>query len=138
MRTSRFTILVILIVVMLVFLYKLNDYRAYRNQIPQGVSLAGIPMGGKWEAEAMELLAEAVSEPVELNYLSESLLLHPQDVGFQFNADEMLEEVNKLKAETSFWPGFADYILSNEPPPADIPSRLPMGCPSTENSSSGP
>jgi hypothetical protein len=106
---------------MLVFVYKLNDYRACRNQIPQEVSLAGIPMGGKWEAEAMELLAEAVSQPVKLNYLNQSLLLHPQDVGFQLKADEMLEEVNKLKAETSFWQGFADYLLSAEPQPVDIP-----------------
>jgi beta-lactamase class A len=118
---SRFAILVILIVAMLFFVYKLNDYRAYRNQIPQGVSLAGIPMGGKWETEAMKLLGEAVSEPVNLNYLDETILLHPQDVGFQFQADEMLEEVNKLKAETSFWPGFADYLTSDEPPPVDIP-----------------
>ncbi len=106
---------------MLVFLYKLNDYQAYRNQIPQEVSLAGAPMGGKWEAEAMELLGEAISEPVELNYLDESLLLYPQDVSFQFKAEDMLEEVNKLKAETSFWPGFADYIVNDQPPPADIP-----------------
>lgn len=121
MRTSRFAILVILIVVMLFFSYKLNDYRAYRDQIPRGVSLAGIPMGGKWEAEAMELLGEACSEPVKLNYLNESLLLHPQDVGFQFKADDVLEEVNRLKAETSFWPGFADYLTSDEPQPVDIP-----------------
>jgi len=106
---------------MFVFFYKLNDYRAYRNQIPQGASLAGIPLGGKWEPEAMELLAEAVSQPVKLNYLNQSLLLHPQDVGFQFRADETLEAVSKLKAETSFWPGFADYLTSDEPPPVDIP-----------------
>jgi len=121
LRTSRFAILVILIVVVFVFFYKLNDYRAYRNQIPPGVSLAGIPMGGKWEVEAMELLAEAISQPVKLNYLNESLLLHPQDVGFQFKADEMLEEVNSSRAETSFWAGFADYLLNDEAPPADIP-----------------
>ena len=121
MRPSRFAILVILIVVMLVFFYKLNDYRAYRNQIPQGVSLAGLPMEGKWDTGAMELLGDAVAEPVELNYLSESLLLHPQDVGFQFKADDMLEEVNKLKAKTSFWPGFADYIVNDQPLPANIP-----------------
>jgi beta-lactamase class A len=121
LRTSRFTVLAILIVAALVFVYKLNDYRAYRNQIPQGVSLAGIPMGGKWETEAMQLLGEAVSEPVKLNYLNETILLHPQDIGFQFQADEMLEEVNKLKAETSFWPGFADYLVNDEPPPVDIP-----------------
>ena len=106
---------------MLVFFYKLNDYRACRHQIPQGVSLAGIPLGGKWEAEAMELLGEAVAKPVKLNYLDQSLLLHPQDVGFQFQAEEMLEEVNRLKAKTSFWPGFADYLTSDEPQPVDIP-----------------
>jgi len=121
LRTSRFTILVILIVAVLFFLYKLNDYRAYRDQIPQGVSLAGIPMGGKWEAEAMQLLGEAVSKPVKLSYLNKTILLHPQDVGFQFKADQILEEVNRLKAETSFWQGFADYILNDEPPPVDIP-----------------
>jgi beta-lactamase class A len=121
LRTSRFRVLVILIVVMLVFFYKLNDYRAYRNQIPPGISLAGVPMGGKWEAEAMELLGEAISQPVKLNYLNESLLLHPQDIGFQFNANDMLEAVNRLNPETSFWPGFADYILNGGPPPADIP-----------------
>ncbi len=121
MRTSRFTVLVILIVVILVFSYKLNDYRAYRNQIPQGVSLAGIPMAGKWDTEAMELLGEAILEPVELNYLNETILLHPQDVGFQFNADEMLEEINKLKTETNFWQGFADYLMNDESPPVDIP-----------------
>jgi len=121
LRTSRFAILVILIVAMLVFVYKLNDYRAYRNQIPQGVLLAGIPMGGKWEVEAMELLGTLVSKPVMLNYLDESLLLYPQDVGFEFEADAMLGEVNKLKAETSFWPGFADYLTSDEPPRVNIP-----------------
>ncbi|MBC8449400.1 MAG: serine hydrolase [Chloroflexi bacterium] len=78
-------------------------------------------MEGKWDTGAMELLGDAVAEPVELNYLSESLLLHPQDVGFQFKADDMLEEVNKLKAKTSFWPGFADYIVNDQPLPANIP-----------------
>jgi beta-lactamase class A len=78
-------------------------------------------MGGKWEAEAMELLVEAFSEPVKLNYLDGRLLLHPQDVGFQLKPEEMLEEVNRLKAETSFWQGFADYILGIQPHPVDIP-----------------
>ncbi|GAI46339.1 unnamed protein product, partial [marine sediment metagenome] len=64
-------------------LYKLNDYRTYQNRTPQGVSLASISVGGKWEEEALGLLGEAFSEPVKLNYLNESLLLHPQDVGFQ-------------------------------------------------------
>ncbi len=121
MSKSRFTILVILIIALLFFVYKLNNYRAYRHQIPQGVSLAGIPMGGKWETEAMDLLAELLSEPLKLKYLDQTILLHPQDVGFQFEADEMLEEVNTLKAETSFWPGFADYLISDEPQPVDIP-----------------
>jgi beta-lactamase class A len=78
-------------------------------------------VGGKWEDEALGLLGEAFSEPVKLNYLDNSLLLHPQDVGFQLKADRMLEEVNKLKAETDFWQGFADYVLSEEPQPVNIP-----------------
>ncbi|MBM4463968.1 MAG: hypothetical protein FJ014_00105 [Chloroflexi bacterium] len=121
MKTSRFMILVILIVITIAFFYKLNDYRTYQHRIPRGVSLAGIYLGGKWEAEAMELLGEACSEPVKLNYLNHSLLLHPQDVGFQFKAEEILEEVNRLKAQTGFWQGFTDYILSDEPQPVNIP-----------------
>ena len=121
MRTSRFVILVILIVVILAFLYQFNDYRAYQNQIPQGVSLAGIPVGGKWEKEALQLLGEAFSKPVKLNYLNESVQLHPQDVGFQLKADEMLEEVNRLKAETDFWQGFFDFVLRKPGPAVDVP-----------------
>jgi beta-lactamase class A len=121
LRTSRFVIFVILIVVMLFFLYQLNDYRAYQNQIPRGISLAGIPVGGKWQDEALELLGEAFSEPVKLNYLNESLQLHPQDVGFQLKADEMLEEVNRLKTETDFWQGFSDFVLRKPGPSVDVP-----------------
>lgn len=121
MRKSRFTILVILTVATIIFFYKLNDYRAYQQRIPLGVSLAGIPVGGKWEEEAMALLGEALSKPVRLNYLDQSLLLYPQDVGFQLEADKMLEEVNRLKAGTNFWHGFADYLLGTEPHPVNIP-----------------
>ena len=121
MGTSRFAIFVILIVVLLFFLYQLNDYRAYHNQIPHGVSLASIPMGGKWEDEALGLLGEAFSEPVKMNYLNESLLLHPQDVGFQLKADEMLEEVSRLKAETGFSQGFFDFVLRKPGLSVDVP-----------------
>ncbi len=121
MRTSRIVLLVILIVVTIAFFYKLDEYRAYQHRIPLGVSLASVPVGGKWEDEALGLLGEAFSEPVKLSYLDNSLLLHPQDVGFQLKADKMLEEVNKLKAETGFWPGFVNYVLNQEPQPVDIP-----------------
>ena len=121
MGTSRFAIFVILIVVLLFFLYQLNDYRAYHNQIPHGVSLASIPMGGKWEHEALGLLGEAFSEPVKMNYVNESLLLHPQDVGFQLKADEMLEEVNRLKAKTGFSQGFFDFVLRKPNLSVDVP-----------------
>jgi beta-lactamase class A len=125
LRTSRFTIVVILIVISLIFFYELTGYRAYRNQIPPGVSLAGIPMGGKWELEAMDLLGEAISQPVQLHYLDQSLLLHPQDVGFQFQADAMLQEIDTLRAQVSSWSdhlsAFADYVLSKRPAPTNIP-----------------
>ncbi len=121
MSTSRFAILVILIVALLFLASKFNEYRIYRNQIPQGVSLAGIPVGGKWDNEALGLLGDAFSQPVELHYLDKSLLLHPQDVGFQLEAEKMLEEVNKLREESNFWQGFADYVLGTNPRPVDIP-----------------
>jgi len=123
LRTSRFVLLAILIVVTIALLYKLDEYRAYQQRIPFGVSLASIPVGGKWADEALGLLGEAFSEAVKLSYLDQSLLLHPQDVGFQLKADQMLEEVNTLKAETDFWQGFVDYVLSQKPQPVDIPLR---------------
>ena len=121
MSTSRFAILVILIVALLFLASKFNEYRVYRNQIPQGVSLADIPVGGKWDNEALGLLGDAFSQPVKLHYLDESLLLYPQDVGFQLGTEKMLEEVNKLREETNFWQGFADYVLGTNPRSVNIP-----------------
>jgi len=120
LSTSRFAILVILIVALLFLAYRFNEYRAYRNLIPQGVSLAGVPVGGKWEDEALGLLGDAFSQPVKLHYLDESLLLHPQDVGFQVETEKMMEEAARLK-EADFWQGFADYVLGTNPQPVDIP-----------------
>ena len=121
MKISRSVLLAILIVVTIALLYKLDEYRAYQHRIPPGVSLASIPVGGTWEDEALGLLGEAFSEPVRLNYLDHGLLLHPQDVGFQLKADQMLDEVNRLKTQTDFWQGFLDYVLNQEPQPVDIP-----------------
>jgi len=121
LSTSRFAILVILIVALLFLASKFNEYRVYRNQIPQGVSLADIPVGGKWDNEALGLLGDAFSQPVKLHYLDESLLLYPQDVGFQLGTEKMLEEVNKLREETNFWQGFADYVLGTNPRSVNIP-----------------
>ena len=123
MRTSRFVLLVIAILVTIAFFYKLDEYRAYEHRIPAGISLASIPVGGKWEDEALEVLGKAFSEPIRLNYLDHPLLLHPQDVGFQLKADQMLEEVNRLKSQTNFWQGFLDYVLGEDPQPVDIPLR---------------
>ena len=123
MRTSRFVLLVILILVTVALFYKLDEYRAYEHRIPPGVSLASIPVGGKWDDEALGLLGEAFSEPIRLSYLHHPLLLYPQDVGFQLKADQMLNEVNRLKGQTDFWQGFLDYVLGAEPQPMNIPLR---------------
>ena len=78
--------------------------------LPAGLLLGGVPVGGLTESQAMAQLTAAYQVPVELHYLDQTILLHPDTVGFEVNTSSMLAEAGQYRSNQGFWAGFADYL----------------------------
>jgi beta-lactamase class A len=122
-KNWQFVVFVLIVAVLFAFLFQLNRYTAYRELLAPGLSLAGLPVGGKSEEEARVLLEEAFSTPVTLHYLDEAVTLNPRKVEFRLRTDAMMEQARQITARSNFWQGFLDYLLGHAAESADIPGQ---------------
>ncbi len=123
MKNWQFIVFVLIVALLFALLFELNNYTAYRATLAPGLSVAGLPVGGKSEEEARALLEEAFSTPVTLHYLDETITLRPQKVRFRLRADAMIEQARQVTATSNFWPGFLDYLLGHTAEGVDIPAQ---------------
>ena len=123
MKNWQFVVFVLVIAILFAFLFELNNYTAYRAVLPPGLSLAGLPVGGRSEEEARALLEEAFSTPITLHYRDETVTLSPRKVKFRLRTDAMMEQVRQVTASSDFWQGFLDYLLGNTAESVDIPAQ---------------
>ncbi len=92
------------------------------DRLPNGLTVANIPVGGLTHAEAVSRLNEAYSVPVTLDYRGSSIQLTPAQVGFALDTEAMLAQVPTADLGSSFWEGFWDYLWAQAPAaPAPIP-----------------
>jgi len=122
-KNWQFVVFVLVIAILFAFLFELNNYTAYRAVLPPGLSLAGLPVGGRSEEEARALLEEAFSTPITLHYRDETVTLSPRKVKFRLRTDAMMEQVRQVTASSDFWQGFLDYLLGNTAESVDIPAQ---------------
>jgi len=122
-KNWQFVLYVLVIAILFAFLFELNNYTAYRAVLPPGLSLAGLPVGGRSEEEARALLEEAFSTPITLHYRDETVTLSPRKVKFRLRTDAMMEQVRQVTASSDFWQGFLDYLLGNTAESVDIPAQ---------------
>jgi len=122
-KNWQFVVFVLVIAILFAFLFELNNYTAYRAVLPPGLSLAGLPVGGKSEEEARALLEEAFATPITLHYRDETVTLSPRRVKFRLRTDAMMEQVRQVTASSDFWRGFLDYLLGNTAEGVDVPAQ---------------
>jgi beta-lactamase class A len=90
---------------------------------PEGMTIAGIPVGKLDRQNAAQRLLEAYSNPVELRYNENSFLLDPSVVGFALDLESMLAAADLERTKQSFWTSFWDYLWGRPRPASDIPLR---------------
>ena len=85
--------------------------------LPEGVTLAGIPVGSLTEEQAIDRLEAVYYSPVTLDYRGSEFQLHPARLGFQIGTQAMISEI--IRAESAFW----DALWGRKPPEMsqDIP-----------------
>jgi hypothetical protein len=103
--------------------FELIAYSRQRARLPQGLSIAGVPVGGLDHDLAMERLLQTYSDPIELNYLDTVVLLNPASVGFRLDNEAMLAAAEFERTSTDFWAGFWDYMWNRPGVTASIPIR---------------
>lgn len=100
---------------------QLARYSRIRAAFPQGLVIAGVPVGGLDRAQAAARLFEVYSLPVELHYDEAIIHLNPAVVGFELNIESMLAAADLERRGQQFWQGFWDYLWARQPAPARVP-----------------
>ena len=93
------------------------------SAMPAGLTLAGVPVGGLTEQQALEQLVFVYNSPVELRYGEELILLEPASINFQVDANLMLPEVNEFRTNDGFWLSFWDFLWLRSREVNEVPLR---------------
>jgi beta-lactamase class A len=104
--------------------YHLVNFTLRESQIPLGISVAGVLVGGMPEDQARAAVEEAYYvKPVTLYYKDEPINLNPNVVGFRLSTSSIFADVAAVGEEGGgFWQRFINYLLgADETVVRDIP-----------------
>lgn len=103
---------------------QLVRFSRMRASFPEGMVIAGIPVGGLDRAAAAERLLEVYkTTPIELHYRDSVIQIDPSAAEFELDLDSMLAAADLARTQQSFWVDFWNYLWGRTSPPAEIPLR---------------
>ena len=91
---------------------------------PQGLTIAGIPVGGLNRQQAAQRLLEAYSLPIELHYNEAVIQVSPSVFGYELDMETMLAAADQERIRQPFWGAFWNFLWGRTPPPVNIPLRV--------------
>jgi beta-lactamase class A len=108
---QRFLILSLLLLGGLFLLYQGFLYLMTREDMPPGMVMAGVDVGGLSAEETAVALQNHYFTPIRLNYRQEAIELDPQLVGFTLNTEAMLAEAQSYLEAQDPWQGYLRFLL---------------------------
>ncbi len=108
-------------------IYELAAFSRREEQLPAGVTVAGINVGALSEHDAVARWERAYAEPIIMIYRDRNgahpIQLHPDQVGWRISSEPMLADALASGAEGGgFWQRFLDFLMGVEQNVArDIP-----------------
>lgn len=109
---------------MILFALQLVRYSRIRAVYPQGMTIAGVPVGGLDRAQSAQRLLEVYSStPVELHYGEAVIQISPSVAEFEPDIDAMLAAADLVRSQQPFWVGFWNYLLGRTETGAEVPLR---------------
>jgi beta-lactamase class A len=112
---------VIAAIVALLLAWQYLDYRAASRTLPAGMTMAGLPVGGKTREQAFNELEVAFAMPVEVVYQGEQMSLAPDTVELRFDTERTAANLDATLAAQSGFDGFVAHVLRQPPDPVDVP-----------------
>ena len=104
-----------------VILYELVSYSRARTQIPRGITIAGLSVGGMTSQEASQLLLQVYDQPIEIRYGTDIFYITPPQVGFTPDIASMLAGVDVYQTQLPFWEGFWAFLWNSPVKEHSIP-----------------
>ena len=100
-------------------LYELVAFSRREEELPSGLTVAGLNVSGFRGPEAVALWERAYAEPLLLYYSdihgSHPIRLHPDQLGWRISSEPMLAQALAFgEDEGGFWRRFLNYLLGSE------------------------
>jgi len=122
LKTIQRLLTIFLLFMGLLFLgYQAFLYSLVRDNLPTGMTIARIDVGGMSREKAAETLNKQYFSPIVLNHLEEKVDINPQEVGFSLDVEGMLDQAEAASGERPFLEGFVEYLLKRSFEPSEIP-----------------
>lgn len=103
---------------------QLVRFSRLRTDFPDGMMIAGIPVGGLDRAtSAQRLLAAYTAVPIELHYGDAAIQISPSIAEFELDLESMLAAADLARSQNSFWIDFWNFLWGRTEPPSEIPLR---------------
>jgi beta-lactamase class A len=114
--------MLVLFAIILVIFQLIRFSRLWSN-FPDGLSIAGVPVGQLDRQQAAQRLLEVYSQPVEIIYNEEVIHLQPSVIDYELDLDTMLAAADLERTRIPFWEAFWNFLWNRPSPPIDIPLR---------------
>jgi beta-lactamase class A len=119
----RFVSLAFIFAAVLLLGLELVTYSRMRSNLPAGLEIAGVKVGGLTPEQAANRLNQTYSTSIEVAIGSTSFQLSPSVVGFRPEIEAMLTAADMQRIESPFWTAFWDYLWGTVRQPDAIPLR---------------
>lgn len=110
-----------LLAALVLAVFQLVQFSRVRTNFPQGLAIAGVPVGGLDRQQAAERLLTMYTTPVELHYGDAVIHLEPAVVEFELDIESMLAAADLQRTEQAFWVGFGEFLLGRQSAPIEVP-----------------
>jgi hypothetical protein len=118
----RWISLLLILSAVILFTLQLVRFSRLRASFPDGMVIAGVPVGGlDRAASAQRLLEVYTSVPVELHYGDSVIQIDPSIAEFELDLESMLAAADLARSQNSFWIDFWNFLWGRVEPPSEIP-----------------
>jgi len=117
---QKFLFLLFLVTGAVYLAYQAFLYMQGRNNMPPGMTIAGVDVGGLTAEETAVTLQGYYYAPVRLSYRQELVELDPETAGFTLDLDTMLGEAQAYIDQQDVWQGYLRFLLGRTMEPITI------------------
>lgn len=123
MRKLTLTVLIVAIIAAVLLAAPYIRYRRAAGVVPGWVRLDGLAVNGATEAEVVAALNRGLTEPLEVYYGQQRILLRPETVGFRADAAALIAEAQTYDTPGRLLRYLVEDSLARDPHTVDIPLR---------------